>query len=197
MSSEVNLELVECLELIETIHNHFVKLYQFVPIDDMYRVIHKTEDLREAKKLISESIKIISELTGTHNPVQLRYAFLGAFIDTIREGLEQIPYYKKKKFLKILKNDLVVISLLEKKLSAVIKVLSPSEKADISSSLPFSGSGKSSPLPRKSKLASSRPLRRLYASSYVKVVELLREAIIRIKNFKTAINTIIDIVEEN
>ncbi len=194
MSSEVNLELVECLELIETIHNHFVKLYQFVPIDDMYRVIHKTEDLREAKKLISESIKIISELTGTHNPVQLRYAFLGAFIDTIREGLEQIPYYKKKKFLKILKNDLVVISLLENKLETVIKVLPSSVKVDMSSSLPF---GKSSPLPGKSKLASPRHPRRLYASSYVKVVELLREAIKRIKNFKTAIYTIIDIVEEN
>ena len=194
MSSEVNLELVECLELIETIHNHFVKLYQFVPIDDMYRVIHKTEDIREAKKLISESIKIISELTGTHNPVQLRYAFLGAFIDTIREGLEQIPYYKKKKFLKILKNDLVVISLLENKLGDVIKVLPSSVKVDMPSPQPFS---KLSPPKKSTYLASSRPPRRLYASSYVKVVELLREAIIRIKNFKTAINTIIDIVEEN
>jgi hypothetical protein len=183
MSSEVNLKLVECLELIETIHNHFVKLYQFVPIADMYRVVHTTEDLRGAKKLISESIKIISELTGTHNPVQLRYAFLGAFIDTIREGLEQIPYYKKKKFLKFLKNDLVVISLLEKKLSAVIKVLSPSDM--------------SSPPMGKSKLASPRPLRRLYASSYDKPIKLLTEAILRIENFKTAIYTIIDIVEEN
>jgi len=188
MSSEVNLELVECLELIETIHNHFIKLYQFVPIDNMSRVVHKTEDLREAKKLISESIKIISELTGTHNPVQLRYAFLGAFIDTIREGLEQIPYYKKKKFLKFLKNDLVVISYLEKKLGAVIKVLSPS---DMSSSL---SSVKSS---LSSKSASSRPPRRLYASSYDKPIKLLKEAVFRIKNFKTAIDVIIRIVEEN